>query len=180
MLDRSELAQRLIQLAYIHGDFTLRSGRKADTYFDKFLFMADPECLAAITATFITRLPERFDHLAGLELGGVPLASTLSLQCCKPLNLIRKSRKSYGTCKIIEGPTVANKEIILIEDVVSTGGAIIEAAEHLKQAQAKVIAAFAVVSRNDQAKHNLLAHGIAFDALFDYRELKDLIDEADS
>lgn len=118
------LQARILELGYITGRFTLRSGAVADSYYDKYRFMADPDTLRDICQAMADRLPP-CDFVAGIEVGGIPLATGVSLASGRPLLIVRKSAKTYGTERLIEGADPAGRRVVLIEDVVSTGGQIV-------------------------------------------------------
>lgn len=128
-----ELAARIVNAAYLQGRFVLRSGQVSTTYFDKYRFESDPNLLHDIAKALASLLPTDVEMLAGLELGGVPLATALSLETRLPVIFVRKAAKSYGTCKIAEGTDFKNKRICLIEDVITTGGQVLESAEALRK-----------------------------------------------
>jgi len=111
------------------GEFTLRSGQVASEYFDKYLFESDPQLLARVVAQMSDLLPEGTELLGGLELGGVPIVTVLSARVGLPALFVRKKAKEYGTCKLAEGPAVDGRRVTLVEDVITTGGAVREALE---------------------------------------------------
>src|SRR3954454_17983879 len=98
-----ELAQRVNSIARLTGTFTLRSGQIATEYFDKYRFEADPVLLADIAAALVPLLLPDTQVLAGLELGGVPTATALSLQTGIPAAFVRKEAKASGTAQLAEG-----------------------------------------------------------------------------
>jgi orotate phosphoribosyltransferase len=128
-------ASSLIQLAgdvdtrcRLRGSFTLRSGQVSDEYFDKYLFESDPVLLRRVTDQIKTLLPPDTDLLGGLELGGVPLAAVLSQAAGIPALFVRKKAKGYGTRRLAEGGDPAGHIVVLVEDVITTGGAVVQAA----------------------------------------------------
>ena len=122
-----DLAADIDARCRLTGEFTLRSGQVADEYFDKYLFEADPALLARVAPQMVDLLPEDTELLGGLELGGIPIATVLSAQTGLPALFVRKKAKEYGTCKLAEGPDVAGRRVTLIEDVITTGGAVRDA-----------------------------------------------------
>src|SRR3954452_7885887 len=102
-MDRKVLARRIHAAAHLTGTFTLRSGAVSNEYFDKYRFEADPELLRAIAEATASLVPSGIDALAGLELGGVPLATMLSQVTGLPSLFVRKQAKTYGTCQLAEG-----------------------------------------------------------------------------
>jgi len=116
------LARRIYNTAHITGEFTLRSGAKSNEYFDKYLFEADPKLLKDIAQALVPLVPSGIDALAGLEMGGIPIATMLSQFTGLPVLFVRKKAKDYGTCKIAEGGAVAGRKLLIVEDVVTSGG----------------------------------------------------------
>ena len=108
-------------------NFLLRSGQTATEYFDKYRFESEPLLLRRLADRMLELLPASTEVLAGLELGGVPLATAMSLASGLPCVFVRKFAKSYGTCQAIEGRPVAAGNVVIIEDVITTGGAVWDA-----------------------------------------------------
>ena len=102
-MDRRQLARRLQASCGLTGHFVLRSGEVSDFYFDKYLFEAVPELLDAVAELASPLVPDGTEILAGLELGGVPISTALSLRTGIPQVLVRKEAKTYGTAKLAEG-----------------------------------------------------------------------------
>ena len=166
-----ELGSRIRSLSYLRGDFTLRSGAQTDTYFDKYRFESDPEVMNALADAFALRLPSACEVVAGLELGGVPLATAISLRTGIPAAFVRKLPKSYGTRRVVEGVDVKGKRVCVVEDVVTTGGAVVEAVANLRAAGATVDTILFVISRDPQGQANLRAIGVEPSSLFAMDEL---------
>ena len=154
------LAWRIKDASEIHGEFVLRSGKTSNRYFDKYLFESDPALLSDITRAMVALIPEATEALCGLELGGIPVVTMLSHYTKIPAAFIRKTRKEYGTCKYAEGPDLAGKRIVLVEDVVSSGGAIIDAANMLKSDGIVTETAICVLDRQTGGFENLREVGI--------------------
>lgn len=123
-----ELASAIDARCRLHGEFTLRSGQLADEYFDKYLFEGDPQLIRRVAEEMQPLLPNDAQVLGGLELGGVPIAAVLGQLVKAPTVFVRKKAKEYGTRKLAEGGPVEDRHIVLIEDVITTGGAVIAAA----------------------------------------------------
>ena len=155
-----QLANRINSCARLSGEFTLRSGRTSNTYFDKYQFESDPVLLRDICEAMVPLLPERVEVLCGLELGGVPVVSVLSQLTGLPAAFLRKTAKTYGTCKYAEGADLAGKPIVLIEDVVSSGGAIIDSTKMLRADGFDVDCALCVIDRETGGREALLEQGI--------------------
>ncbi|HUO12075.1 MAG TPA: phosphoribosyltransferase family protein [Caulobacteraceae bacterium] len=134
------LAADLNAAARLTGRFVLRSGQIASEYFDKYRFESDPALLKRLARRMLELVPAGAEALAGLELGGVPIATAMSLESGLPTVFVRKARKSYGTCLAVEGFDVAGRKVVIVEDVISTGGAVVEGAAHLAEAGASVVA----------------------------------------
>ena len=118
------LARRLGQACTLRGSFTLRSGSVSDRYFDKYLFACDPVLLSELAERLVPLIPTGTEVLAGLELGGVPVATALSLASGIPAAFVRKEAKAYGTAKLAEGAPVEGRRVVIVEDVVTTGGQV--------------------------------------------------------
>ncbi len=168
--DRDVLARRIRDVAKLTGRFTLRSGKVSDTYFDKYLFESDPELLRAIASAMVPLLPADAEVLCGLELGGIPLVTVLSQLTGLPAAFIRKKAKRYGTEKYAEGPPLGGKRIVLVEDVVSSGGAIADFANRLRGDGVVVDVAVCVVDRG--GREALYEQGIELRALYAMAEIE--------
>ena len=131
-MDRVGLARRIYAASHLTGTFTLRSGAVSTEYFDKYRFETDPALLLDVATACAALVPSGIDALAGLELGGVPLATMISQMTGLPAFFVRKQAKTYGTCQIAEGGEVDGKRLCIIEDVVTSGGAILDAAVELR------------------------------------------------
>ena len=118
----------------LSGTFTLRSGQVSHEYFDKYLFETSPALLARVAEAMVELVPEDTELLGGLEMGGIPIATVLSSRTGLPALFVRKKAKEYGTCKLAEGPDVAGRRITLVEDVITTGGAVRDATKALREA----------------------------------------------
>lgn len=143
------LAADINLIAKLQGEFKLRSGQIATEYFDKYRFEANPVLLRRVALEMVSLLPPETDVLAGLELGGVPIATAMSLETGLPTAFIRKKAKPYGTCRAVEGGDIAGKRITLIEDVITTGGAVIDAARLVREAGGEVIAVVSAIWRGE-------------------------------
>jgi orotate phosphoribosyltransferase len=130
------------------GRFTLRSGQVASEYFDKYLFETDPDLLARMAAAMVPILPAGTELLGGLEMGGIPIVTVVSAQSRIPALFVRKEAKTYGTCKLAEGPDVSGRRVTLIEDVITTGGAVRNAALALREAGATVETVVCAIDRS--------------------------------
>lgn len=170
-MTHDELAAAIASASKLNGSFTLRSGQVSDTYFDKYQFEADPNLLAAIAREMAEMIPTKTDVLAGLELGGIPLATALSLKTGLPAAYVRKERKTYGTCQIAEGAAVAGKHVTIIEDIITTGGAVIDAVEHLRADGALIETVICVILRAEETPVGLSDLGLNVVPVFRQDEL---------
>ena len=171
-MDRQELANKIYQVSHLEGSFRLRSGQVSHEYFDKYLFESDPQLLLEIARQMAQLISPGTEVLAGLEMGGIPLATTLSLQTSIPAVFVRKKAKEYGTAKLAEGIAISNKKVCIIEDVVTTGGQIIASAGDLKQLGAQVEHVLCVIERDKQGWDNLKQVGLELLPLFTMEELQ--------
>jgi orotate phosphoribosyltransferase len=146
--DSAALARDIDAACRLTGEFTLRSGQVAGEYFDKYLFETDPDLLARVAAAMVRLLPDDTDLLGGLEMGGIPIVTVLSAQSRIPALFVRKEAKTYGTCKLAEGPDVAGRRVTLVEDVITTGGAVRNAAVALRDAGAAVETVVCAIDRS--------------------------------
>jgi orotate phosphoribosyltransferase len=117
-------------------------------YFDKYLFETDPALLARVAAQMEGLLPADVDLIGGLEMGGIPLVTVLSARTGLPALFVRKQAKEYGTCKLAEGPDVAGRRVTLVEDVITTGGAVRDATTALRDAGATVDLVVCAIDRS--------------------------------
>ncbi len=130
------------------GSFTLRSGQVSSEYFDKYLFEARPEILAVMAEQMAALLPPDSEVLGGLELGGIPLATVISSRTGLPVVFIRKHAKEYGTRRLAEGLDVSGRKVTLIEDVLTTGGAVRDATLALRGLGATITTVVAAIDRS--------------------------------
>jgi orotate phosphoribosyltransferase len=164
-----ELAARVAERALLHGDFVLRSGKRSSVYLDKYRFETDPALLGPIGAALgelATASEPQPDRLAGPELGAVPLAAAAALACGIPFLIVRKASKDYGTEGLIEGISEPGERVLVIEDVVTTGGALIAAIGALRAAGLVVEHALCVLDREEGGNEALQALGVRLESLF--------------
>ncbi len=170
-----ELAKKIYNTSHITGEFLLRSGKISNEYFDKYLFEAQPELLDEITSEMKELVPEGSDLLAGLEMGGIPIATSLALKTKQPTLFVRKEAKQYGTCKLAEGADFKGKKVCIIEDVVTTGGQIIISANQLRELGAEIDSVMCVIVREEKAFENLAKEGLNLIPLYTMEELKESV-----
>jgi orotate phosphoribosyltransferase len=160
------LATRLATACWLEGSFTLRSGATATGYFDKYQFEADPSLLREVASQLAAEIPEGTEVLAGLELGGVPVATALSLETGLPVVFVRKVAKAYGTARLVEGPRVSDRQVLVVEDVVTSGGQVVVSTQALRDFGAVVTDAICVLDREESGRENLAAVGVELLPLF--------------
>ncbi|MBM43513.1 MAG: orotate phosphoribosyltransferase [Phycisphaerae bacterium] len=171
MLDRTSVAERISEVAVLHGTFTLRSGRTSTYYIDKYRFSTQPDILDALGRLFAERIPSGTTLLAGAELGGIPLVTVASMASGLPCLFIRNARKDYGTEKVHEGALSKDDQVVILEDVATTGGQVLEAARDIEASGAVVSNIIAVVDREEGAREAVEDAGYVFDALFTVSDL---------
>ena len=164
----TDLGDRLLAASYLEGDFVLRSGARSSFYLDKYLFETRPDLLRDIAAGLAAKLDayEPFELLAGPELGAVALVAALSLTTGKPFVIVRKGEKDYGTKRLLEGRAEAGQPVVVVEDIVTSGGAALQAVRVLRDAGLDVRAVLCVVDREQGGREAFAAEGVALDPLF--------------
>lgn len=169
--DRHALGQALVEAAYLRGDFLLSSGARSSFYFDKFLFETKPAVLGRVARAMTALIPEGTDRLAGPELGGVALATAVSLASGLPFVIVRKAAKDYGTSKVMEGEVHEGDRVVITEDVVTSAGEALKAAKKLEAAGVVVAGIVAVLDREQGGADNIAAAGYPFRSVFRLSEL---------
>jgi orotate phosphoribosyltransferase len=169
MVDRelTSLARDLDQCCRLRGEFVLRSGQHATEYFDKYLFEAE---------RMVDLVPSEAQMLAGLELGGIPLATMVSSLTGLPTLFVRKQAKEYGTRRLAEGGDPSGRVVLLVEDVITTGGAVRAAAEALRSLKATVTDVICAIDRSPAGSHPLSDAGLSVSSVV----TKDLLDSVSS
>jgi orotate phosphoribosyltransferase len=149
------LAQRIYQTSHLTGEFVLRSGITTNEYFDKYRFESDPVLLDAIAEAMAPLVPSDTEVLAGLEMGGIPVVTALSRHTGLPCAFVRKHAKPYGTRRLAEGADVTNRRVLIVEDVVTKGGQILQSTTELRALGATITAALCVIDRQQGAPDSL-------------------------
>jgi len=167
-----ELSRQLVKASYLKGDFVLRSGKRSNRYFDKFLFETDPTLLRNLGKHLARLVPKETQRLAAPELGAVLLGGAVSMEAGLPLVLVRKEPKGYGTSKQIEGRFEPGDKVTVIEDVVTTGGDSLRSAQVLRDAGVEVIHLVVVLDRGEGGEDNIQAAGIPYSPLFRIADLE--------
>lgn len=171
-MSKTTLAKKVFDIAHLRGEFLLRSGKTSNEYFDKYQFEARPEILNSLADAMIELLPDQFDLLGAMEMGGIPIATAIALKTGKEMVFVRKESKEYGTCKFAEGPDIEGKTICLIEDVITTGGQVVISTGMLREQGATVKDVIAVIDRSLGDHSKLEATNLKLKALFTMDELK--------
>ncbi len=169
--EHRELAGVIGERCRLNGTFQLRSGQESSTYFDKYLFESDPGVLAQVAEQAAWLVPENTEVLAGLELGGVPVATALSLATGLPAAFVRKEAKKYGTAQLAEGAQIAGKRVLVVEDVITTGGQVAASTAELRSRGALVEAVLRIIDRSAGDHSQLDALGCQVISLFKEEEL---------
>jgi orotate phosphoribosyltransferase len=170
-MNPEQLAAAIASVATLRGQFTLRSGALASEYFDKYRFESDPLLLRAIAEHLAPLIPADTELLAGLELGGVPIATALALHTGLRVVFVRKQAKEYGTRQLCEGAAVGGRRVLVVEDVVTSGGQVVASTEDLRSLGAVVSNALCVIDRQAGGESALNAAGITLHSLFSKSDL---------
>jgi orotate phosphoribosyltransferase len=173
-LTDAELRDALVEHAYLEGDFVLRSGRRSRYYLDKYRFETRPELLEALAARIAATVREaepQAVRLAAPELGAVALAAAASLASRLPFVIVRKEAKEYGTANRLEGVYEAGERVCLVEDVVTSGGAALEAVRAVREAGLECGTAICVVDREEGGADALARLGVRLRPVFRASEL---------
>ena len=166
-----DLARDVDACCRLSGEFTLRSGQVSHEYFDKYLFESDPALLARVVARMEGLLPDGTELLGGLEMGGIPIATVLSARTGLPALFVRKEAKTYGTCKLAEGPDVTGRRVTLVEDVITTGGAVRDATTRLRDHGATVDHVVCAIDRSPAGDNPLADVGLEVRAVLTKADL---------
>jgi orotate phosphoribosyltransferase len=176
-VSHDELGALLVERALLHGDFVLRSGRRSSWYLDKYRFETEPDLLRALGTSLSEAVRECEPdavRLAGPALGAVALAASAAMASGLPFIIVRGETKEYGTAKRIEGRFEAGELVCLLEDVVTSGGALAEAVLALREEGLVVRHAVCVVDREEGGSDALARLGVRLQALFRASELLEM------
>lgn len=174
-MERSDLARRIFACSHLTGTFKLRSGRTSNEYFDKYQFESEPKLLKEIAKALVPMIPADTELLGALEMGGIPVATAISLETGIPIVFVRKSAKDYGTCKFAEGPAIRGKRITLIEDVITTGGQVVESCRDLRSEGAVIEHVLCVIDRSEGQTQKIEQAGLKHRALLTMAEIKSAV-----
>ena len=167
-----ELASDVLNAAYLRGDYMLSSGVRSDYFFDKYLFETKPGILRRVASFLAELVPEDTERIAGPELGGVPLATALSLETGLPFVIVKRQPRDHGPSPTVEGELYPGESVLLVEDVLTTGSSAVAAAARLRASEAVVKKVIAVIDREEGASLRLASAGLETDALYLLSELR--------
>lgn len=170
-MDKAALTARIKEVAYLEGDFVLRSGKRSKYYMDKYLFETQPDVLRQLGKEFCKHLTDDVTLIAGAELGGVALAAATAMEANLPWIIVRNSKKDYGTSKMVEGVLKAGDVVLLVEDICTTAGQILEAAKIITEAGATVKKIVCVIDRMQGGRENTEGAGYVFDSIITKKDL---------
>ena len=173
-MEKRELAQKIRAVSLLRGKFKLRSGKTSSFYWDKYRFESKPELLKTILEEMQELLPASFDKFAAMELGGIPLATGLSLKTGKPCLYVRKKAKNYGTCNLVEGGFSKGEKVVVIEDVITTAGQVSSSIRQMRELGLIVENVICVIDRQQGGRENLEKIGCSLNCLFTGEELENL------
>jgi orotate phosphoribosyltransferase len=174
MTEIDSIAREIRDAARIQGTFTLRSGATSNTYFDKYRFEADPALLRRIGMAMQALIPPGITVLAGLEMGGIPIVTMLGQLTGLPTAFLRKEPKTYGTCRYAEGADLPGERVLMVEDVVSSGGAILNTLDMLRADAVEPIGAICVIDRETGGMEALAAKGLPLRSLLTMSRIESL------
>ncbi|MBN1818773.1 MAG: orotate phosphoribosyltransferase [Sedimentisphaerales bacterium] len=170
-MTKKELAKRIKDVAYLEGDFVLRSGKRSKYYLDKYLFETCPDILKALGDELAKHAGKDVTLIAGAELGGVALAASTAVASGRNWIIVRNSKKGYGTGKMVEGVLNAGDIVLLVEDIATTGGQVLEAAKIITEAGATVKKIVCVIDRKQGAEENITGAGFVFESILTKHDL---------
>lgn len=171
-MTKNELAKKIFEACYLTGEFKLRSGQISNEYFDKYRFEANPSLLKEVAKHLVPLIPIGTQVLAGLEMGGIPIATALSLEANLPIAFVRKEPKAYGTCLFAEGAEIKNKKVLVIEDVITTGGQVLTSVNDLRNSGAIIESVLCTILRGKNTLEPFNNVGLTLTYLFTGDELK--------
>jgi len=173
-MEKRKLAQEIRSVSLLQGEFRLRSGKTSSFYWDKYRFESRPELLEAILEKMQKLLPASFHKFAAMELGGIPLATGLSLKTGKPCLYVRKVAKDYGTCNLVEGGFNKDEKVVVVEDVITTAGQVCSSIRQMRELGLIVEDVICVIDRQQGGRKNLERIGCSLNCLFTGEELDSL------
>lgn len=173
-MNRDELIQAIKKTAYLEGEFVTRAGKPTSYYIDKYLFETNPVILSSLVRHLLPLLPssDLFHRIAAPELGAVPIAAVLSVMVDKPFIIVKKETKAYGTQKLVEGAYEVGERVVVVEDILTTGGAALRACDVVTQLGLSVEKVVGVINREEGAMEAIQARGLGVDALMTKTDLQ--------
>ncbi|KAA3619849.1 MAG: orotate phosphoribosyltransferase [Calditrichaeota bacterium] len=171
-MTKKELGKKIKEKCYLTGSFKLRSGLISGFYWDKYRFESDPVLLNAVASQMQELLPVNFDRLAGLELGGVPIATELSRITGKPTLFVRKEAKTYGTCNLAEGGFENGETLVVVEDVITTAGQVCTSINQLRALGFQIEHVVCAIDRLQGGGKKIAELGCELSAVFTLDELE--------
>jgi orotate phosphoribosyltransferase len=172
-MDRKQLAIEIFRVSHLTGTFELRSGAISNEYFDKYRFESIPGLLFEIAKHIADSIDFEYDILAGLEMGGIPLATAISSITGKPCVFVRKKAKEYGTKKLAEGPEIKGKRLLIVEDVITSGGQVIISTNDLRDMGGIITNTVCVIDRESGGRQKLEEAGLNLTSLFTMSRIKE-------
>jgi len=175
-LTKKELAAKVREISRIEGEFTLRSGLTSTFYWDKYRFESNPITLSGIVVYMMDLIPDdKPDYIAGLEMGGLPLVTALSLITGIPCLFVRKKAKTYGTANLVEGAELqVGKKVVVIEDVVTTAGQVCKSVKQMRQLGLVVTTVICALDRQQGGAEALYKIGCTLSPVLTAQELEDM------
>ncbi|MBC7101125.1 orotate phosphoribosyltransferase [Methanothermobacter tenebrarum] len=176
--EKKKIKRRLLELlrgkkVIKTGSFILSSGKKSNYYVDIKNAITDPQILDLIAELIKIEITgAKIDKIAGPALGAVPIATAVSLKTKKPLVIIRKEKKEYGTSKLIEGSIKEGDQVAIVEDVTTTGNSLLRAIKVIEKNGGRVKRVFVIVDREEGAQENLQREGFILEPLFSISQVK--------
>jgi orotate phosphoribosyltransferase len=173
MTTRLDVLKEIKKAAYLEGEFVTRAGKKTNYYIDKYLFETLPHILEPLAEEIAKLLPDpsTYDRLAAPELGSVPITSVVSIKVNKPFVIVRKKTKDYGTKRLIEGKINPGETVVVIEDILTTGGAVLQACDVLRDENVNILEIIGIINREEGAAENIAAKGLTHQNVFTKTEL---------
>ena len=170
--EKAYLAKQIYDTCHLTGDFLLRSGRRTHEYFDKYQLSSDASLLYKITQQMAALIPADIEVLAGLEMGAIPVVTLLAHHSGLPAAFVRKQPKKYGTARLAEGCSVKDKRVLVVEDVVTSGGQVVLSTADLRALGAKINQALVVIDRQEGGAEKLLESEVTLISLFNREDFK--------
>lgn len=168
------LVKAIKDAAFLTGQFTTRAGKQTDFYIDKYLFETRPDILDPLAKEVAALFPDpsTYDRIGAPELGAVPIAAVVSVVLKKPFIILKKKTKEYGTQKKIEGAYKKGERLVILEDILTTGGAALNACETAEAEGLIIKEIIGIIHREEGATENITAKGYPLKALIKVSELK--------